>query len=354
MVASIGHQICIDRDWVPEIFRGDALTSVNAWVRRIDQFAMLAGPVIASLAIDHISPWVGGIAIAVWNILSVFVEYYFMKKIYNFFPSLSEKETPKEQDESGMADWITAYSHWYTSPVFLPGLALAILYSNIFQLSYLAQAYSTSHCVTTIWYESWVKSYGLTKVAILGAILHFSFVIITVVGLFVPGSMYMFYLGVSSADQCPQQLNETALAEYEFKPTTDDNWITDFTTPCTPPDNLLSILLMLFACALSRVGLWTFDLAVNQMFQEWVDVDKRGKVSGAQNGIQYVFDCVHYGLIFVWSSQCEYGHGVIVTAILMLIGYGRFVQHGLTTNNEHEALPTDEKPTSREDVVLEC
>ena len=48
-----------------------------------------------------------------------------------------------------MADWITAYSHWYNSPVFLPGLALAILYSNIFQLSYLAQAYSTSHCVST-------------------------------------------------------------------------------------------------------------------------------------------------------------------------------------------------------------
>ena len=50
---------------------------------------------------------------------------------------------------SGMADWILAYSHWYNSPVFLPGLALAILFSNIFQLSYLAQAYSTSHCVST-------------------------------------------------------------------------------------------------------------------------------------------------------------------------------------------------------------
>ena len=48
-----------------------------------------------------------------------------------------------------MADWILAYSHWYNSPVFLPGLALAILFSNIFQLSYLAQAYSTSHCVST-------------------------------------------------------------------------------------------------------------------------------------------------------------------------------------------------------------
>jgi len=133
-----------------------------------------------------------------------------------------------------------------------------------------------------------VKSYGLTKVAILGAILHFSFVIITVVGLFVPGSMYIFYLNVSSSKECPQQviqekqfqaiikfkMNETALEDYEFKPTDDDNWIMDYSTPCTPPESILSILIMLFACALSRDGLWTFDLAVNQMFQEWVDKDK--------------------------------------------------------------------------------
>ena len=69
-------------------------------------------------------------------------------------------------------------------------------------------------------------------------------------------------------------MNETALEEYEFKPTDEDNWIMDYSTPCTPPESVLSILIMLFACALSRVGLWTFDLAVNQMFQEWVDKDK--------------------------------------------------------------------------------
>jgi len=60
---------------------------------------MLAGPVVASLVIDYANPWVGGVAIAVWNILSVFVEYYFMKKIYNFFPSLSVKENPKDVDK---------------------------------------------------------------------------------------------------------------------------------------------------------------------------------------------------------------------------------------------------------------
>jgi len=36
--------------------------------------------------------------------------------------------------------------------------------------------------------------------------------------------------------------------------------------------------------------------------------------------MQYIFDCVHYGLVFVWSEQCEYGNGVIITAFLMLLG----------------------------------
>ena len=83
--------------------------------------------------------------------------------------------------------------------------------------------------------------------------------------------------------------------------------------------------------------------------------------------MQYFFDCVHYGLVFVWSEQCEYGNGVIITAFLMLlgrhhsqlynllipVGYGSFIQQGLA-KKEHEALPTNDKPTSREDIVLEA
>merc|ERR1711887_291872 len=41
MLASIGVSIVIERDWIPEIFQGQNLTSVNAWIRRIDQCAML-------------------------------------------------------------------------------------------------------------------------------------------------------------------------------------------------------------------------------------------------------------------------------------------------------------------------
>ena len=152
MLASIGHGIVIERDWLPQVFGGETLTSVNAWVRRIDQTAMLLGPILASVAVD-ISPWVGGLVIAVWNICSLFVELQIMRKIYNHTPSLREVKVDTDRESSrvsqSLVDWIQSWQLWVKSPVFVPGLALAILYTNIFQLSYLAQAYAASHCVSS-------------------------------------------------------------------------------------------------------------------------------------------------------------------------------------------------------------
>jgi hypothetical protein len=129
-----------------------ALTSLNAWVRRIDQTAMLLGPLLASVAIDF-KPWIGGLVIAAWNIISLFIELFVMRKIYDLTPSLQELKPKKSQSKTefhkGLVDWIGAWKHWVKSPVFVPGLALAVLYSNIFQLSFLAQAYASSHCISS-------------------------------------------------------------------------------------------------------------------------------------------------------------------------------------------------------------
>ena len=58
------------------------------------------------------------------------------------------------------------------------------------------------------------------------------------------------------------------------------------------------------------------------MFQEWVSEDKRGVISGAQNGVQNVFDCVHFGIVFVWPTQCHFGHAMILTALMMIGTWG--------------------------------
>ena len=63
-------------------------------------------------------------------------------------------------------------------------------------------------------------------------------------------------------ETAPQMLNRTDLISNEF--------ILNYETDCAPPDSLVSIIILISCCALSRCGLWLFDLAVNQMFQEWV------------------------------------------------------------------------------------
>ena len=130
-------------------------------------------------------------------------------------------------------------------------------------------------CISATWfYEYFVKTCGLTRCAILGAIMHFSFVVGTIGGLFIEGSMYQLYEGYESIEECPAQLTVAQLEDAHALgtlPTSNSSILTDYTTPCTPPSSLLSIFVMLSCCALSRMGLWMFDLAVNQMFQEWVD-----------------------------------------------------------------------------------
>lgn len=106
------------------------------------------GPVFASLAIDA-SPKIGGCLIAGWNVCSLILEIYLMRKIYFLIPALREPRERKKSEKPfrGIRDWASSWKLWLKSPVFWPGLALAVLYTNIFQLSFLAQGYASSHCI---------------------------------------------------------------------------------------------------------------------------------------------------------------------------------------------------------------
>ena len=95
------------------------------------------GPVFASLAIDA-SPKIGGCLIAGWNVCSLILEIYLMRKIYFLIPALQEPRERKKSEKPfrGIRDWASSWKLWLKSPVFWPGLALAVLYTNIFQLSF--------------------------------------------------------------------------------------------------------------------------------------------------------------------------------------------------------------------------
>lgn len=363
MLGHVGMSIVLERDWIPEVFKGEGLTVINAWVRMIDQGAMLLGPALAG-GIIGLNPAVGAGFIAVWNVFSLFVEIYFLKLIYNSTEALQAPKDISSEDtfniKKSLIEWKDSWSQWLQSPTFIPGLALALLFANVFQLSYIAQGYITLHCISdyfmaiiwitsgvfgllgTYFYRILVGRIGLVFTSVIGGVLHIIFVFGTIGGLFAPGSHYAVYNSSSlklvyEPEECAEVQSPAEMANKT------ETFITSYSTECAPPTELNSIIILIACCALSRCGLWLFDLAVNQMFQEWVKPNQRGVVSGAQNGVQNMFDCVHYGIVFVWGDQCLFGHAMILTCLLMVLGYTNlFISAGVGKFKDIEIYEEDD------------
>ena len=73
------------------------LTEINAWVRMIDQGAMLLGPALAGTIIGWNAAW-GAAFIAFWNVISLIIEISLLKQIYN---STEELQIPKDLNIEG-------------------------------------------------------------------------------------------------------------------------------------------------------------------------------------------------------------------------------------------------------------
>ena len=142
---------------------------------------------------------------------------------------MSQCRSPLEVRVTEPNDKSNSWSKWSRSKVFVPGLALAVLFANVFQLSYIAQAYIATHCISDelmglVWmaagvcgllgtglYEVIVKSRGVVAAGVIGAVLHSIFVIGTIIGLFLPGSPYLLYRQI-------EQPEATCSASASFTP----------------------------------------------------------------------------------------------------------------------------------------
>lgn len=59
----------------------------------------------------------------------------------------------------------------------------------------------------------------------------------------------------------------------------------------------ITVILMLVGIVGCRIGLWIFDLAVQQLVQEKVAEEERGVVSGIMNAMNSIMDMLHYVLV---------------------------------------------------------
>ena len=78
---------------------------LNAITRTIDQSCKGVAPVVTGLIMTVTSLTTAAICIAVWNLVSVFVEYGILAQVYRLVPQLAVKQT--DSDTGTVCNWVS-------------------------------------------------------------------------------------------------------------------------------------------------------------------------------------------------------------------------------------------------------
>merc|ERR1719232_1938976 len=99
-LASSGVNIIIQKDWIVVIANNntDKLARMNSVLRTIELTTYMLAPAAGGLLLDYIGYIGTGIFIAVWNVVSVVLEYLLLISIYRQHPRLGECRTHIDED----------------------------------------------------------------------------------------------------------------------------------------------------------------------------------------------------------------------------------------------------------------
>ncbi|KAF9199893.1 hypothetical protein BGZ49_009943 [Haplosporangium sp. Z 27] len=87
-------------------------------------------------------------------------------------------------------------------------------------------------------------------------------------------------------------------------------------------DRLPIQVLIFVGMALSRIGVWSFDLVVTQILQEHIDssVNNAGVINGWHYSMMNLFELAQFILTMIWSNPQQYFIPCTLSFICVLIG----------------------------------
>ncbi|XP_046573526.1 solute carrier family 40 member 1-like [Haliotis rubra] len=101
-LSSVARVIAVEKDWVVEICGKDKdmLAKMTATLRRIDLATQILAPIATGQIMYFTEMRIGAVFIGGWNVVTVFLEYYLMWKVYNTVPSLCKKKYWTKSDKA--------------------------------------------------------------------------------------------------------------------------------------------------------------------------------------------------------------------------------------------------------------
>ncbi|XP_047133099.1 solute carrier family 40 member 1 isoform X1 [Hydra vulgaris] len=346
-LASQGEQISITRDWVVVICLNnkDSMARLNAQMRRIDLTVTILAPVAVGSLMSLISDLSGIAFICVWNILSVFSEYFQLRHIHQTVPELTKKqkneytaleETENDRQVASRSSAFEKFKNFYAvlniykrQNVFLAGVAFAILSLTVLGFNSVTVGYVYSQSVKEIYVSilfgtgalfgilgtmifSFLRNrIGLVKTGIIALGFKCSMLLLCVASIWAPGSPSSFKV---SSKNYITGINNTIVNSS----ITSNNSLF-YVQPHNP--SYVSILLLMIGIILSRTGLWMFDLTITQLQQENVEEEFRGVVGGVQFSLNSILDSTQYILtIFLYRPE-DFGILVLISFCAVFLSF---------------------------------
>ncbi|KAJ4418753.1 hypothetical protein N0V85_001308 [Neurospora sp. IMI 360204] len=336
--------IAVERDWVVVITQGneDARRKMNARMRRIDLFCKLLGPLTVAL-IAAASVKAAVYATLGMNLASVMVEYLCIETVFRRVPGLGR---PSPSDESvgqsleplsmdgadagssthfQLRKWLRGISWrkllmipslrlYFGHPAVIPSLALSLLYLTVLSFSGQMLTYLLAsnlnlwqvgiiRGISTIFELSatWIAPRLMKRIGVLRTGLWS----ITWQMTWLAGgvSCFFYYYGKG----------------YEAT-------------------SLMSAVGLVVAVAFSRVGLWGFDLSVQNIVQDEVEDDRRGIFSSVEASFQNTFDMLAWALTIIWPNPNSFQWPIVISVAAVYAAGGLFA-HFLRRRRGHLLHP---------------
>ncbi|KAI0506851.1 Ferroportin1-domain-containing protein [Xylaria bambusicola] len=353
-LSASGNLISMERDWVVTI-AGQAghpydLTNLNAVMRRIDLVCKLMSPILISIVISATgSVRVGVLYTGLGSLVSIPIELLSAKGVWNGSIVLQEpKPVPIPRPPiatsgesrfritswlSGLRNYLQGLEMYFSSSVWMPSFALAMLHFNMltWRATFITYLINIGYSLNTI-----------TVARAIGSVFEISSTVITPRGI--------VYLGKTSRHRTASG-DESNISlmheETQQEDSVDDAqtiiglqrlglwgmssqllntipvvlalWVTSSQRNEATTDDIPTLLprltggfsigwsLILFTfLAFSRLGVWVFDLTTQQLTQTLVPKTQRSSFAGVENSVVNVFEVLGAGAAIAFPRVEQY------------------------------------------------
>ncbi|KZO98874.1 polyketide synthase, partial [Calocera viscosa TUFC12733] len=312
-LATVGMNVAIERDWVTTISTGSpaSLTRLNAFLRRIDLLCKLLAPLFVSF-LTLKSYQVSIMVLMAVSFVTMFFEFIWIQLVHNEFPILVSEQaerlavlaegpqTPQwniaavgKSLQQMLIDW----KEFQRTPVFPTAISISLLY------------------LTTLAFDSTFLSYvvwrGYSNPLIAG--MRGLCVVMGLLGTVIQPLLSRWIGNVRAGTWSIWSEFVTLIPV-----------LLSFFIGTAGYDNMGYIwnsALLFAGMALSRPGLWAFDLSQLQILQDKLrDHPRRNALTALQFSMQSVGDLAKYVLVMIISSPTEFRWTAVVSVGCVLAG----------------------------------